>query len=127
MIECDENIRGNQQKERKEIEKQQTHEWGVCPPLSGEETSVNEIDSFPTQTQAPTPICLWQTGSHTHTNAFAHMSTRTGQQPEMKGINTLHQTSEESSPLPGGSSVIGPDKQPKDNNNKASAHNKCCN
>lgn len=63
-----------------------------------------------------------------HTKAFTHTRLRTNQQPEMKGINTLQQTSEESGPLPGGSLVIGPDKQPRDNNNnKASVCNKCSN
>lgn len=67
------------------------HEQGALPPLSGEETAVNEIDSFPTHRHNHLPPSVFDKQALIHTQAGAHTQTHMHQQqqPEMKAINRL--------------------------------------
>lgn len=53
-------------KRRKETERQQKNEQGVLPPLLSEETSVNEIDSFPTRRHNQPPPSVFDKHTLTH-------------------------------------------------------------
>lgn len=121
----------NREKRQGEENREATNAWGALPPLLGEETSVNEIDSFPTQPHSHPPPSVFDKHALIHTQAHVHTHKHTcisNSYQRWKESIDYKQTSEESSLLPGGSTIIGPDKHPKDNNNnKASTHTECSN
>ncbi len=65
-----------QQRERKRKETETTNARGALPPLLGEETIVNEIDSFPTHKHNhPPPSVFDKHDAHTSIRTHAHTQT----------------------------------------------------